>query len=184
MAESLRQLGRGLRVFGVTSQPATLARIALAGLPRYGMTVAGAIAVTARIRGDRVALLDGRGAVTHAELGRAVHRLAAALDHHRLAGPGTRLAVVCDDDRDLLITAARSRAGRRRGLPALPTDGKGGLRCLAGRSGAELILHAPAAAGLADGVATQTLSTTDLDDLVASTPARHRAPERPAGRPR
>jgi len=41
-----------------------------------------------------------------------------------------------------------------------------------------LILHAPAAAGLADGVATQTLSTTDLDDLVASTPARHRAPER------
>jgi len=106
VAESLRQLGRGLRVFGVTSQPATLARIALAGLPRYGMTVAGAIAVTARIRGDRVALLDGRGAVTHAELGRAVHRLAAALDHHRLAGPGTRLAVVCDDDRDLLITAA------------------------------------------------------------------------------
>ncbi|MCW5952863.1 MAG: AMP-binding protein [Propionibacteriaceae bacterium] len=177
--EAVRQLWDGLRVFGLGSQPATLARIALGGLPRHGMTVAGAIAVTARVRGDQVALLDDRGAVTYAELGRATDRLAAALDPHRLAGPGTRVAVVCHDDRDLFIAAAAAGLTGAQVAQLSPRMGRAAFASwLAGDSAVDLILYAPEAAGLIDGHAGRTLATTDVAELVAATPPGHPVPNR------
>ncbi len=143
LREATRQVWDGLRVFGLGSQPVTLARIALGGLPRHGMTVAGAIAVTGRVRGDQIALLDDRGAVTYAELGRAAGRLAAALDHHRLAGPGTRVAVLCHDDRDLFIAAAAAGLAGARVTQLSPRMGRAAFDAWLAGNQTELILHAP-----------------------------------------
>lgn len=175
--EVVRQLWEGLRVFGIGSQPVTLARIALGGLPRYGMTVAGAIAVAARVRGDRVALLDDRGAVTYAELGRAADRLAAALDYHGLVGVGTKVAVICHDDRDLLIAAAAVGLAGARVAQLSPRMGRVARDAWLAGSGAEVILHAPGSGGF-DGFTGTVLVTSELEGLVRATPADHPTPDR------
>ena len=189
LPEVVRQLWGGLRVFGIGSQPVTLARIALGGLPRHGMTVAGAIAVTAKVRGDRVALLDDRGAVTYAELGRAADRLASALDHHRLAGPGTRVAVICHDDRDLFIAAAAAGLVGAQVAQLSPRMGQAAFDAWLAGSEVELILHAPGSAFSLDvgpdgsenprsGYRGPTVATSEFPALIATTPAGHRVPAR------
>lgn len=203
--EVIRQLWNGLQVFGIASQPVTLARIALGGLPRHGMTVAGAISVTAGVYRDRVALLDDRGAMTYAELGRAAHRLAAALDHHELVRPGTKVAVICHDDRDLFIAAAAAGLAGGQVAQLSPRMGRTAFDAWLADSGVELILHADDLTSLvSDGgfdrlshrptgrVGTQKLrwssprepglrlavSTAEFRDLVAETPTGHPVPRR------
>lgn len=176
--ETVRQLADGLQVFGIGSQPVTLARIALAGLPRHGMTVAGAIAATARVRGDRVALLDDRGAVTYAELGRAAGRLAAALDHHGLVAPGGRVAVVCEDNRDLFVAAAAAGLAGAQVAQLSPRMGRDSFAAwLAGHDGVDLIIHAPSAGRLLAGYSGPGLATTAVVELVAATPPGRPAPD-------
>lgn len=176
--ESISQVGSGLQVFGIASQPLALARIALGGLPRYGMTVAGAIAITARVRGDKVALLDDRGAVTYAELGRAADRLAAALDHHGLAGPGAQVAVLCHDDRELFIAAAAAGLAGARVAQLSPRMGRAAFGAWLAASRVELILHAPDVAPLLEGFTGRTVATTEFAGLIAATPAGRRPPRR------
>ncbi len=176
--ECVRQVWAGLRVFGIGSQPVALARIALGALPRHGMTVAGAIAITARVWGDRVALLDDRGAVTYAELGRATERLAAALDHHRLVRAGTRVAVLCHDDRDLFVAAAAAGLAGGRVSQLSPRMGRARFRAWLADSGAELILHAPDAADLLRGHPGRALSTGEFAGLAAGTPPGWPVPDR------
>lgn len=178
IAESARQLWDGLRVFGVGSQPVTLARIVLGGLPRHGMTVAGAVSAAAKVRADQVALVDGRGAMTYAELGRAAERLAAALDHHGLAAPGTGMAVICHDDRDLFIAAAAGGLTGARVSQLSPRMGRAAFDAWLEGSRVDLILHAPEVANLLGGFTGRALATTDLEDLIAATPAGRTAPVR------
>lgn len=196
--EVIRQLWNGLKVFGITSQPATLTRIALGGLPRHGMTVAGAIAVTAKVHGDRVALLDDRGAITYAELGRAADRLAAALDHHGLVRAGTEVAVICHDDRDLFVAAAAAGLAGAKVAQLSPRMGRAAFDAWLAHSGVELILHAadlttfvtdrlrpedpPERRGF-DGLSQRrphrrAVSTAEFEQLTATTPAGHPVPRR------
>lgn len=204
--EIARQLWDGLRVFGLGSQPVALGRIALAGLPRYGMTVAGAISVTAGVHRDRVALLDDRGGITYAELGRAAERLAAALDHYGLVRTGTGVAVICHDDRDLLIAAAAAGLAGGQVAQLSPRMGRTSFEAWLAGSGVELILHAADLASFIDGrlpedppdgrgglsrplgpdrdrehpggLRRRAVSTAEFEDLIATTPDGHPVPRR------
>lgn len=177
LPEVLRQLWNGLQVFGIASQPAALARIALGGLPQYGMTVAGAIAITARVHRDRVALLDDRGAISYAELGRATERLAAALDYHGLVCEGTGVAVICHDDRDLFIAAGAAGLAGARVSQLSPRMGRAAFDAWLAGSGVEVILHAADLTPLVmDG--GLAVSATQFEGLVATTPAGHPVPRR------
>lgn len=178
VSEALRQLRDGLRVFGLFSHPITLARILLSGLPAQGMTISAAISATAHAWGDRVALIDDRGAITYAELGRATTQLAAALDHHDLAGPGRRVAIACDDDRDLLIAAAALGLTGAAVAQISPRMGHTAFDSWITEAGVELLLHSRTADDLATRFPGRTVAATTFGELIAATPRGHVAPSR------
>ncbi|MFT3888275.1 MAG: fatty acid--CoA ligase family protein [Arachnia sp.] len=176
--ETVGQLWRGLGVFGLTTHPVALARVLLGGLPRHGMTIAAALAGTAGAWGERVALIDGQGAVSHAELHRAARRRAAVLDQHGVVGPGTCVAVACGDDRELLASAAALGHLGAAVTTLPPRMGLATFDAWAAASGVDVLLHGPEADELAARFPGRSLSLADLAALAADTPAARPAPSR------
>ncbi|MDR2379102.1 MAG: hypothetical protein LBD70_06730, partial [Bifidobacteriaceae bacterium] len=110
--EVIAQLAEGLKALGATRQPLRLAVFLGAAVPRHGLTMAGALAGGSRAWGERVAVIDGAGAVSYRELDRLAAGLAAGMVEGRLAGQGSRVALACRDDRSFLVAVAA--AGRIR----------------------------------------------------------------------
>ncbi|MCL2090086.1 MAG: AMP-binding protein [Micrococcales bacterium] len=177
LGEQARALAAGLSTVGVVRHPVQVAQTVLAGLPRHGTSIAAALAAGGRVRGGRVALVDGDGAVTYGELDREASRLAAALVHHRLAGPGQRVAVACHDDRHLFVAlGAASRAGAD---VVLVAPGR-----VVDAGPVDLVLHADdavlpgtrAEADVAERARTGHVPCRDWARLVAAVPSGVRPP--------
>ncbi|MGH8825159.1 MAG: AMP-binding protein [Jiangellaceae bacterium] len=100
--------------------PLRLVRVARA-VSRYGLTLASAAEMSAIRHPHRLAVVDERGGVTFADLGRRASAMADALHHDGLLRQGGRLGLLCRNHRDFVVAAV---AGSRLGadLVLLSTD--------------------------------------------------------------
>ncbi|MCL2784292.1 MAG: acyl--CoA ligase [Propionibacteriaceae bacterium] len=100
--EAGSQIVEGLRSFSVTTHPIKLGIMLAYALPRHGMTPAAGILGPALTWGSATALIDHHGSLTYRQLGAATERLAAGLAAQGV-GVGTRVGIMLDDDRFLLM---------------------------------------------------------------------------------
>jgi len=127
--------------------PLTMARSALIAR-RWGKGLASAVALNALRDGDRIALIDELGPLTHAELHERTNRLAHALAD-RGVGEGDGLALLCRDSR-FFVEGALAAAKLGADLLLLNTGFSGPqVREVLEREGATALVHDAEFAALA-----------------------------------
>jgi len=141
LGESIGQVVDGLRLFGLTSHPGRLLSMMAYALPRYGLSPAAAIMGPALTWGNRTALIDDRGSMSYRQLGAAVGRLAAGLDRAGI-GAGTRVGLMADDDRYLLIVMGAVGLCGGTVWPVNPRLGSDDVRAWLDDNRIEVVIHA------------------------------------------
>ena len=168
--ETLTQVVKGLETFSVLSHPRELWSMLFYGLPRHGLTPASAILGAGVTWGDRIALTDGKGSVTYRQLAGATMHLAAGLAEVYGIGAGTRVGLMAEDDRFLMISlGALGLCGASTWLlnPRMGTDD---LAACLKEDRIDVVIHAPRCTSRLGGFSGIKISTDSLVELSGTIP--------------
>jgi acyl-CoA synthetase (AMP-forming)/AMP-acid ligase II len=171
---AVAELQAGLRAFGI-ARPVKLAQV-LATAAREGKTLGAGVLAAARVW-PQVRLYDEAGSCSLARVGELARTGAALLEREFGAGPGTRIGVLCGNDRYFLAAIGAASLTGAMVLPIWTGIGSERLGVTASREHIDVLLYDPEYAAMIEssGYSGGLLDLSRLDSPGPAPRIRSRA---------